>query len=153
MTNLRGFPGGASGKEPASQCRRHKKRGFNPWVGKIPWRRAWQSTPVFLPRESPWTEEPGRLQSIRSQRVGPNWSDLAHTRAGQTNSWCYIQPWKAESISSKIRDKTSMPILTTLFNIVLKVLATAIREKEEREPKLEKKKLNCQCLQMTWYYT
>ena len=61
MTNLRGFPGGASGKEPASQCRRHKKRGFNPWVGKIPWRRAWQSTPVFLPRESPWTEEPGRL--------------------------------------------------------------------------------------------
>ena len=72
MTNLRGFPGGASGKEPASQCRRHKKRGFNPWVGKIPWRRAWQSTPVFLPRESPWTEEPGRLQSIRSQRVGPN---------------------------------------------------------------------------------
>ena len=32
--------------------------------GKIPWRRAWQSTPVFLPGECPWTEEPGRLQSI-----------------------------------------------------------------------------------------
>ena len=26
--------------------------GFNPWVEKIPWRREWQSTPVFLPRES-----------------------------------------------------------------------------------------------------
>ena len=26
--------------------------GFNPWVGKIPWRKTWQSTPVFLPRES-----------------------------------------------------------------------------------------------------
>ena len=112
MTNLRGFPGGASGKEPASQCRRHKKRGFNPWVGKIPWRRARQPTPVFLPRESPWTEEPGRLQSIRSQRVGPNWNDLAHTCAGQTNSWCYIQPWKAESISSKIRNNTRMSTLT-----------------------------------------
>ena len=47
-----GFPGGASGTEPACQCRRHKKQGFNPWVGKIPWRSAWQPTPVFLPRES-----------------------------------------------------------------------------------------------------
>ena len=43
---------------------------FNPWVGKIPWGRAWQPTPVFLPGESPWTEVPGRLQSIGSQRVG-----------------------------------------------------------------------------------
>ena len=31
-----GFPGGASGKEPACQYRRHKRRGFDPWVGKIP---------------------------------------------------------------------------------------------------------------------
>ena len=45
-----GFPGGASGKEPACQCRRHKRRGFNPWVRKIPWR--WQPTPILLPRES-----------------------------------------------------------------------------------------------------
>ena len=30
----------------------------DPWVGKIPWRRAWQPTPVFLSGESPWTEEP-----------------------------------------------------------------------------------------------
>ena len=34
------FPGGARGKEPACQCRRHKSREFDPWVGKIPWRRA-----------------------------------------------------------------------------------------------------------------
>ena len=33
----------------------------DPWVGKIPWRRAWQPTPVFLRGESPWTEEPGGL--------------------------------------------------------------------------------------------
>ena len=31
-----GFPGGASGKEPACQCWRHKRLGFNPWVKKIP---------------------------------------------------------------------------------------------------------------------
>ena len=29
--------------------------------GKIPWRRAWQPTPLFLPGESPWTEELGGL--------------------------------------------------------------------------------------------
>ena len=43
---------GTSGKEPTCQCRRCKRHGFDPWVGKIPWRRAWQSIPVFLPGES-----------------------------------------------------------------------------------------------------
>ena len=42
------FPGGASGKEPTCQCRRHKKLGFDPWVGKISWRRKWQPIPKFL---------------------------------------------------------------------------------------------------------
>ena len=37
------------------------------WVRKIPWSRAWQPTPVFLPGESPWTEEPGGLQSMGLQ--------------------------------------------------------------------------------------
>ena len=46
------FPGGASDKESTCQCRTHKRCGFNPWVGKIPWRRARQPTPVFWPRES-----------------------------------------------------------------------------------------------------
>ena len=44
-----GFPGGASGKERTVYCRRHR---FDPWVGKIPWRRAWQPTPVLLHGES-----------------------------------------------------------------------------------------------------
>jgi len=39
-------------KEPACQCRRHKRCGFHPWVRKVPWRRAWQPTPVLLPGES-----------------------------------------------------------------------------------------------------
>ena len=47
-----GFPGGTSGYEPTRQCRRPKTQGFCPWVGKTPWRRAWQPTPVFLPGES-----------------------------------------------------------------------------------------------------
>ena len=46
---------------------------FNPLVRKIPWRREWLPTPVFLPGEPPWTEEPGGLQSMGLQRVGHNW--------------------------------------------------------------------------------
>ena len=41
-------------KGPACQCRRCKRCRFNPWVGKIPWREAWQPTPVFLPGEFLW---------------------------------------------------------------------------------------------------
>ena len=44
-----GFPGGSDSKEPTCQCRRCKKHGFNPWIRKVPWRRKWQSTPLFLP--------------------------------------------------------------------------------------------------------
>ena len=60
----------------ACQCRRCKRHRFNPWVWKIPWREAWQSTAVFLPgkshgQRSLW----GRLQSIGLQRVGHTWND------------------------------------------------------------------------------
>ena len=61
-----GFPGGARGQEPTCQ---YKRLQCDPWVRKIPGRRACQPTLVFLPGVSPWTEEPGRLQSIVSQRV------------------------------------------------------------------------------------
>ena len=54
-----GFPGGASGRGPACQCRKLRGHGFDPWVGKVPCRRARQPTPVLLPGESLWTEEPG----------------------------------------------------------------------------------------------
>ena len=85
-----GFPG-FSAKEPACQCRRQKRHGFHPWVRKIPWRREWQPTPVFLPR-IPWTEEPGRLQPMRLQRAKHDWSDLARTQS----------LWKSELVETAI---------------------------------------------------
>ena len=41
LTNIyaMGFPGGSGSKESVYQGRRHKRCGFDPWVGKIPWRR------------------------------------------------------------------------------------------------------------------
>ena len=47
-----GFSGGSSGKELACQCKRHNRHRFDLWVGKIPWKWAWQPTPVLLTRES-----------------------------------------------------------------------------------------------------
>jgi len=48
----RGFPGGASGEENQPANARHVRCRFEPWIGKILWRRAWQPTPVFLSGES-----------------------------------------------------------------------------------------------------
>ena len=83
ITNKRGgFPGDTSGKEPACHLRRSKRLGFDPWVGKIPWRRAWQPTPVFLPGES---HGQGSLVGYVPQdcRVRHEWSDLAqHSKRG-----------------------------------------------------------------------
>ena len=52
----RGFPGGSNGKESACNA---GDLGSIPGLGRFPWRRAWLPAPVFLPGESPWTEEPG----------------------------------------------------------------------------------------------
>ena len=61
-----GFPGGSDDKEPACQCWRCNKHRCDPWVGKIPWRRKWQPTPVFLPGEF------HRQRSLGSQTVRHN---------------------------------------------------------------------------------
>ena len=62
---------GASGKESSCQCRR---RGFDPGIGKISWRRGWQSTPVFLPEE------------LHGQRSLPGYSPYGHTESDTTEA-------------------------------------------------------------------
>ena len=46
-----GFPGGAVVKNPPANAG-DVRRGYDPWVGKIPWSRKWQPTPIFLPGKS-----------------------------------------------------------------------------------------------------
>ena len=60
------IPDGLAGKESASSAGNKGNMGSVPG-GKIPWRRKWQPTPVFLP-EKCWAEEPGRLPSMGLQR-------------------------------------------------------------------------------------
>ena len=70
LSTILSFPGGTSGKEPAYHFRRRKTHGSDPWVRKIPWRRAWQPIPKILACRVPQTDEPVGLQSMGSQRVG-----------------------------------------------------------------------------------
>ena len=59
-------------KNLPTQCKRHKRHGFDPWFRKIPWKRKWQPTPVFLPGKfhgqrrlvgySPWGRRVGGLR-------------------------------------------------------------------------------------------
>ena len=70
-----GLPWWLSGKE--STCNAGDL-GLDPWVGKIPWRNAWQPTPVLLPGESHGPRSLEGQWSIRSQRIAHDWRDWAH---------------------------------------------------------------------------
>ena len=72
---FRGFPGGASGKWPSCQCRSHEKLRCNPWIGKVPQRRVWQITPVFLP---------GKFHRQRS--LVPSMGSQSRTQLKQLNT-------------------------------------------------------------------
>ena len=77
ISNLLGFPGGTRGKEPTCQCRRcweMQVRSLG-WEGPLEKGMATHST--ILAWKIPWTEEPGKLQSMGSQRVRQDWSNLA----------------------------------------------------------------------------
>ena len=66
--------------------------GSVPGLGKIPWRRSWQPTPVFFPGESPWTEEPGGLQSIALQ---------SSNKGGMVGVWA---PISANVVDENVRE-------------------------------------------------
>ena len=76
-----------------------RRPGFNPWVGKITWRRAWQPTPAFLSGESPWTEEPsrsspwGRKESDMTERLSTAsaFSNTAYLLCCFSNSWVNLR--------------------------------------------------------------
>ena len=64
-----GFPGGTIGKEPACQCRRHKRCGFNPWDWEDVLEERMATHSGIPAWRIPRIEEPGGLQSMRLQRV------------------------------------------------------------------------------------
>ena len=105
-----GFPGGSDGKECA--CNGGDLCSV-PGLGKFPWRRAWQATPVFFPGEFPWTEEPGGLQSIGSQRVGHDWHkmwELDCEESWAQKNWCFWTVVLEKTPESPLDYKEIQPI-------------------------------------------
>ena len=75
-----GFPGGARGKEPARQSRESKRCSFDPSVSKIPWRRKWQLTAVFLL---------GEFHGLRSLASYSPWGCKVSDTTEQLTLTCY----------------------------------------------------------------
>ena len=80
------FPGGASGKDPTCQCRRCKRCGFKPCIRKIPLEQGMATHSSILAWRIPWTEEPGRLQSVGSQRADT--TEQLTLCSGGSRLWC-----------------------------------------------------------------
>ena len=108
---LKGFPSGASGKEPACQCRRDKRCGLDPWVRKIPWGRKWQPTPVLLPGKfqgwrslvgySPW----GRKESDLTECLILCYLKDETENVSEPVLWgAYLQQW------SSVRPALELPV-------------------------------------------
>ena len=65
-----GLPGGSVVKNPSAKAGDIGSESLIPGLGRSSREGKWQPTPVFLPGEAPWTEEPGGLWSMGSQRAG-----------------------------------------------------------------------------------
>ena len=120
-----GFAGGANGKESTCQCRRHKRHGFNPWVRKILWRKKWQPTPVLLLGKIPQTQEPGRLQSMGSQK---SWMQLCywalrhhrgHMYGGLTINYVggIETPWRVGAPNPHVVQRSAVGIITNFLQM------------------------------------
>ena len=80
------------------ECRRHRRHGFDPWVGKIPWRRKWQSTLVFLPGKSY-----GERSLVGYSPWGHKESDMTEQLSTDMHAM-----WE---LSSLTRDRTCIPCI------------------------------------------
>ena len=76
-----GFPGGASDKESACQCKEHRETQTSSLGWEDPVEEGVATHSSILAWRISCTEEPGGLQSIALQRIGQDWSDLACTHA------------------------------------------------------------------------
>ena len=91
---------------------KRRRPGFSPWVGKISRRIIWQPTPVFLPGESPWTEEPGGLQSKWSQRIRHNWVTMHST------IW-FLAPRKESFMKKETKLFTFEIWIDAIYNVLI----------------------------------
>ena len=78
------LPRWRSGEDSACQCRRLKRCGMDPWVGKISWRRKWQPTLVFLPEKS------HEQRNLVGYRLAEGWTQLSNWTQTRTHSYTLL---------------------------------------------------------------
>ena len=121
------FSGSAVGKEHACQSRRPKRCGFDPWVGKIPWNRRWQPTPVSLPGKahgqwslagySPWAfKESDKTEHICTQYT-VCYLGMSTTRQKFVITQCFSEEPFLSPFSYVASDKRSIKNFKTAFQI------------------------------------
>ena len=105
-----GPPWWCCGKECACRCRR---RRFEPWVGKIPWSREWQHTPLFSPGKIPWTEEPGGATAHGVLKEADTTQQLNNNLVNE-----YFQKWFTENKYFQVQFILNCILNTYISNIL-----------------------------------
>ena len=90
---------GMSGKESSCQCRRHKRREFDLWVGKISQRRKWQCTSVLLPGEFHVQRSLAGYRPWDHKELDTTEQLSTHTRERQEMTWLSL--WEVSSLGMK----------------------------------------------------
>ena len=123
------FPGGSDGKSICLQCRRP---GFDPWVGKIPWRRQWHPTPLLLPGKShgrrslvgysPW----GHKESHTTERLHYTMTNSCcrteETNATLQSNYPLIKSQNKEQYGNGNKKVEQLPCSTSAGNVNVKQL-------------------------------
>ena len=118
-----GLPGWLSGKKSACQCRECKRHGCDPWVGKIPWRRKWQLTPVFLPGEFHGQSSlagyspRGRKESDKTEGLSTHTHTHTHTHTQRTTIYPHFLTLLSLRNFTNFTNRTSLTEFRTLFTL------------------------------------
>ena len=98
--NWAGLPRWFSDKESARQCRIRRRYGFDLWIRKIPWRRAWQLTPVFL------SVEIHRQRSLEGYSLWVAKSQTWLSDWACTHKWIFLLRKKLSLLSTQLHAST-----------------------------------------------
>ena len=113
LNRTNGLPQWLRGKESACQYNIHKRCGFDSWVGKNPWSRKWQSSPVFLPQKFHGQRSLSSVQSLsRVQLFATPWTAACQASVTITNSQSLL---KFMSIVSVMSYDPAIPLISILL--------------------------------------
>ena len=119
----KGFPGGSVVENPLANEGDARDAGLIPWVGKIPWRRKWHPTPVFLLEKSrgqrrlagysPWGhKESHTTEQLSAHALTPLWIEIIEAHQERATFFPCIEHWKESS--SQYQREVSGPLTHVL---------------------------------------